>query len=164
MSRLPRSPSPIRENQTAADAVDEAAAERLGMNRTDLRVMDLTGQSGGRMTAGAIAEAAHLTTGAVTTLVDRMEKKGYLKRVRDTEDRRKVLVELTAKVKRRLGDIDGPIGERAYETLRQYSDKELRLLRDVVREGTTFLQERVQLSIRDDLVDKAQLHYDVTEP
>ncbi len=134
----------IRENQTAVDAVDEAASRRLGVNRTDLRVMDIIEQNGGRMTAGAIADAAHLTTGAVTTLVDRLEKKGYLKRARDKEDRRKVLVELTPKAKKRLGEIYGPIGQQAYETLKQYSDKELKLFRDFILRGRDFLRQHTE--------------------
>src|ERR687896_1281761 len=86
-----------REYGTANDAVDAAAAERLGLNRTDMAILDILDQTGGKTTAGALAEASHLTTGAITAVVDRLEEKGYVGRARDKEDRRRVLVELTKK-------------------------------------------------------------------
>ena len=65
----------------------------LGLNPTDVRCVDLLDQHG-TMTAGALAELAGLSTGAVTFLLDRLERAGFVRRVRDLEDRRRVLVEL----------------------------------------------------------------------
>jgi len=54
----------------------------------------------GPLTAGRLAKLAHLSPGAMTTLLDRIERAGFAKRRRDTEDRRQVLVEVTPKLRR----------------------------------------------------------------
>ena len=84
----------VREEQVANEIVDDHVALFLGINRTDGRCLDIV-ERHGRMTAGALATESGLTTGAVTALVDRLEAAGYLQRVRDTTDRRKVFIELT---------------------------------------------------------------------
>jgi DNA-binding MarR family transcriptional regulator len=84
----------VRAEQVANEIVDEQVTEFLGINRTDSRCLDIV-ERHGRMTAGALAEESGLTTGAVTALVDRLERAGYLHRIRDTADRRKVFIELT---------------------------------------------------------------------
>src|SRR3970040_1730273 len=84
----------MREYQRANDAFDEALTVRMGLNRTDGRCIALL-QERRRMTAGELAEAVGLTTGAVTAVVDRLEKAGWARRVRDDADRRRVLVEPT---------------------------------------------------------------------
>ena len=84
----------VRSEQVANEIVDDHVAQFLGINRTDGRCLDIV-ERHGRMTAGALAVEASLTTGAVTAVVDRLEAAGYLQRVRDTADRRKVFIELT---------------------------------------------------------------------
>jgi DNA-binding MarR family transcriptional regulator len=84
----------VRSEQVANEIVDDHVAQFLGINRTDGRCLDIV-ERHGRMTAGALAAESGLTTGAVTALVDRLETAGYLQRVRDTADRRKVFIELT---------------------------------------------------------------------
>jgi len=84
----------VRAEQVAHEIADEHVTEFLGINRTDSRCLDIV-ERRSRMTAGALAEESGLTTGAVTALVDRLERAGYLRRVRDTADRRKVFIELT---------------------------------------------------------------------
>ena len=128
----------IRRYQNAQDEFDDAASERLGINRTDQRCMDILDMHG-QMTAGQLAAASGLSTGAVTTLLDRLERAGYLRRVRDTVDRRRVLVELAPEARKRAGEIWGPIAEEAGERLVRYSDDELVFLRDFMTESREFL-------------------------
>ena len=78
----------------ATDRFDHAVADALGVNRTDMRCMDMLEREG-PLPAGRLAEAAGLTSGAMTTALDRLERAGFVRRVRDREDRRRVLVELT---------------------------------------------------------------------
>jgi DNA-binding MarR family transcriptional regulator len=87
----------IRRSQNATDRFDQAVADALGMNRTDMRCIDVL-QREGPVTAGRLAEATGLTTGAMTTALDRLERAGYARRTRDAADRRRVVVELTPKV------------------------------------------------------------------
>src|SRR3979411_2911783 len=79
--------------QRSTDAFDDAVAQRLGLNRSDLRCLDWL--SDGPKSAGQLAAATGLTSAATTTLVDRLERRGLVRRVRDAADRRKVLVEMT---------------------------------------------------------------------
>src|SRR5262245_64788560 len=72
-------------------AYDEALADRLGLNPTDLRCLELVVAEPG-ITAGRLAERADLTTGAVTGVVDRLESAGFVRRQPDPADRRSVTV------------------------------------------------------------------------
>src|SRR4051794_4420460 len=84
----------VRAAQTAVDAMDDAAARALGINRTDGRCFDTIDREA-PLPAGRLAERSGLTTAAVTAVLDRLEGAGYARRVRDPDDRRRVLVELT---------------------------------------------------------------------
>ena len=96
----------VRASQTAVDLVDEAVAEYLGIHRTDARCLDILDQEG-PMTAGHLAERARISPGAMTTLLDRLERKGLARRTRDTEDRRRVLVEVTPELRRMARELYG---------------------------------------------------------
>jgi DNA-binding MarR family transcriptional regulator len=128
----------IRRHQNAQDLFDELVAERLGINRSDQRCLDIVDQHG-RISAGELARESGLSTGAITTLLDRLERAGYVRRIRDTDDRRRVLVELTDLARERAEEIWGPIAASATRGLAVYSDAELRLIRDFLRGGRDFL-------------------------
>jgi DNA-binding MarR family transcriptional regulator len=125
----------IRRFQQAADAMDEAATEAMGINRTDGRCLDVIDVHGSPMTAGELALAADLSPGAVTTVIDRLERAGYARRVPDPRDRRRVLVELTPRARKVTEDLYGPMGEAGAEALAGYSVAELERIRDFLRTG-----------------------------
>ncbi len=85
------------------------------------------------MTAGEIAEAAQLTTGAVTGVLDHLEASGWVRRVRDTVDRRRVRVELTDRIERESPAVYGPLLADSEELLRSFSDEQLAVIVDFVR-------------------------------
>ena len=89
-------------------AFDNLAAERLGLNRTDLHCINIIENSGG-LTAGELAAESGLTTGAVTGVVDRLERAGFARRVSDPTDRRRVKLEVTPKFYARADKIWGPV-------------------------------------------------------
>jgi DNA-binding MarR family transcriptional regulator len=99
----------VRLAQTADDMFDETVVEFLGVSRSDGRCLDIVDRLG-RCTAGRLAAESGLTTGAVTALVDRMERAGYLRRVRDTADRRKVWIETTERTRQFDVHIWGHLG------------------------------------------------------
>lgn len=107
----------------------EAVAGRLGLNSTDLKCLDLA-RAEASVTAGRIAELTGLTTAAVTSVIDRLEASGLVRRVRDISDRRKVMVvpvpERAAEVGRLFESLD-----RAMKQLySEYSSEDLALIRD----------------------------------
>lgn len=114
--------------QRSTDTLDDAVANHLGINRTDLRCLDWLYD--GPMSAGQLAEAAGLTSAAMTTLLDRLEAKGFVRRERATTDRRKVLVEMTQTCRELVEDLYGPIAVEGVTLLESVSDAELGLLCD----------------------------------
>ena len=89
-------------------AFDKLAAERLGVSVTDLHCLNIVESRHG-VTAGELAVESGLTTGAVTAVIDRLERAGYARRVRDERDRRKVKVEVTDEFYARANEIWGPV-------------------------------------------------------
>lgn len=109
------------------DQLDEAVANRAGLHRTDLRCLEIVAR-GGPLSAGRLAALAGLSTSAVTSVIDRMERAGRMRRVPDSADRRKVMVEVTEQARREgqaafTGLIDG-----TDSLLARYSYQELVLL------------------------------------
>jgi DNA-binding MarR family transcriptional regulator len=115
-------------------AFDDATAARLGVNRTDLNCIDIIERHGG-ITAGDLAKESGLTTGAVTAVIDRLERAGYARRVRDDEDRRRVTVEVTPELEQRAGAIYGPMVEEWQAMMNRATAEQLRLMLDFMREA-----------------------------
>ncbi|HEY7122430.1 MAG TPA: MarR family transcriptional regulator [Ktedonobacterales bacterium] len=136
----------IAEFQDAAGMVDEAVAQRMGINLTDLRCLGLLLRHGA-MGAGQLAAAAELSPGAMTAALDRLERLGYIARVRSSTDRRGVIVEVTPTAYQLLEACYGPLGLEGLARLEQYSAAELILLRDFLRQGRE-LQMRHAARIR----------------
>ncbi len=130
-----------RASQVAVDKMDEAGGRALGINRTDGRCIDIV-QRAGRISAGELAQRAALTTGALTAVVDRLEEKGYLRRVADPEDRRRVLVEVTGLLERRALELWGPMVERAMPMLAGFSSAELETILRFLRISTELNEQR----------------------
>jgi DNA-binding MarR family transcriptional regulator len=114
----------VQDLQDATDLIDELAARRLGVNRTDLRCLSRL-SARGPQTSTELAIAAGLTGGAMTTAVDRMEHAGLVQRVRDAADRRRVLVHLTDEAERLSEQIWGPIAADAQAELAALTPTEL---------------------------------------
>ena len=89
-------------------AFDKLAAARLGVSVTDLHCLNIVESRHG-LTAGELAVESGLTTGAVTAVIDRLERAGFARRVRDERDRRKVKVEVTDAFYARAADIWAPV-------------------------------------------------------
>jgi DNA-binding MarR family transcriptional regulator len=132
-----------RAHEAANDAFDEVARERLGINRTDLRCLNII-ENEGPLTAGRLAERSGLTTAAVTSVLDRLERVGYARRVRDQPDRRQVLVEVTPLLAERATPIWGPLGEEARSTLGRMSADELQALIDFYRLGIALNERHIE--------------------
>jgi DNA-binding MarR family transcriptional regulator len=111
-------------------AFDNRAAAALGVNLTDLHCLNIVENRGG-VTAGALAAEAGLTTGAVTGVVDRLERAGYARRVRDAADRRRVTIEVTDDFYARANEIWRPVAaDWQAEFARRFSSDQLDLIAD----------------------------------
>ena len=113
----------MRDYQRGVDAIDQAVADRLGINRTDLRIIDEL--SDGPRAAGDLAVRVGLSAAAMTTALDRLENKGHARRIRDSGDRRKVLVEITEAARAVCQEAMGPIAEEGRLLLAGFTEPEI---------------------------------------
>lgn len=95
------------------------------------------------MPAGRLGELTGLTTGAVTGVIDRLEKAGYARRTNDPKDRRRTIVEPTGnkKFEKRIETIFKPLHEKMHKLLSSYSDGELTFLLNATTEITAQIHE-----------------------
>jgi DNA-binding MarR family transcriptional regulator len=127
----------VRRSHGATDRFDQAVAEAMGLNRTDMRCLDVIEREG-PVPAGRLAEVTGLTSGAITTVLDRLERADYARRVHDSADRRRVLVELTPQARKHAGEFYLPHAEASEEIYERYTREQLELLLGFVREGREF--------------------------
>lgn len=131
----------IRAGQRATDVVDELVCQLLGINRTDARCLDILEQEGS-MSAGQLAQESRLTTGAITAVIDRLERAGYARRVPDPGDRRRVLVEATETAFATATELMVEPMIALWQPLRErYTDEQLRSFIEFTRAGRE-IQER----------------------
>ena len=130
----------VRAYQTGVDNFDQAVADHVGINRTDGRCIDLIDQAGG-MTAGELAKAAGLTTGAVTAVIDRLEKAGVAQRVADPKDRRRVRIEVTPKLWELSEPMYAPMLAESQAIIDDLSDEE-------ITRFTEFMNRVIELQAR----------------
>ena len=139
----------IRRTGSLIQLMGMAAAERIGINATDLNCLNLLSFRG-RMTAGELATATGLTTASITGVVDRLQEAGYVTRERDPHDRRRVVVQLVLDTALRdVASVFLPMIRSWQAMAARYSDDELRLIVDfyarmeeVLREHLGRLRER----------------------
>jgi DNA-binding MarR family transcriptional regulator len=117
----------------------QSLADKLGLNLTDYKVLGMIGEG---VTAGKIAEATGLSTGMVTTVVDRLEKKHYVYRDKDAHDRRKVIIKLhKEKVDSELAPLFQSFGQVMGKLFSKYNAEELALLEDFMRSSIDIFQQ-----------------------
>jgi DNA-binding MarR family transcriptional regulator len=107
----------------------QTAASKNGLGITDMKTISTLMQEG-PMTAGQIAARLSLTTGAITSVIDRLEKAGIAKRYPDAKDRRKVIVKVVPERIKQTGNTYDSIGKAFGALLQKYSTKELEFLVD----------------------------------
>src|SRR5215475_8164996 len=120
----------MRRTGSLMQLMGQAAADRIGINSTDLNCLNILSFSG-QMTAGDLAKATGLTTASITGVIDRLEEAGFVRRERDPHDRRRVVVRLALdKAKQEVASVFAPMLRDWREMAARYSDDELRLIVD----------------------------------
>lgn len=122
-----------------------AIAERLGLNPSDHKCADLIWNETGPVTAGRLAELTGLSTGAITGVVDRLERAGFVARVPDPKDRRRVVI--ACSTEGRAPDIRHlfvPMMLGMVAVCENYSDAELTLILDFMRRCGEMSESRIQ--------------------
>ena len=134
----------LQRYQRSVQAFDDAVGRALGLGPTDLRCLDWLAD--GPKTAGVLATATGLRPAATTALLDRLEAKGLVERVRDESDRRRVLVRMTEEGARSTYAMYAPLVDEGAHLLAGLTPAELARMRKLVeamRELTDRQRERV---------------------
>ena len=119
----------LRALSTEIDRLDQAAADQYGLNRTDMRALDLVGRAG-PLAPTALARLLGFTTGGVTTVLDRLERAGYIRRRPDPADRRRLVVEVTQATAARDAEVFGGLIHQTSDLLSGYTDDQLLVIDD----------------------------------
>ena len=122
--------------------LSDTVAKLVGANPTDLECLDLLGL-GGPTTAGKLATHTGLTTGATTAVIDRLERAGFARRLRSTEDRRSVLVEAMPERLRQIEALYEPLAAAVARLNEEYGDRQLAVIVDYLSRAVTLAAEHV---------------------
>ncbi len=121
----------------------QAIAQSVGLNATDTKCIELILREPERsVTAGWLSNMTGLTTGAITHIIDRLEKRQFIERVRDPQDRRKVLIRVRPETLKPLVPKYESVGNAYISMVEQYSNEELQLI-------CNYLEKTAELSKRE---------------
>jgi DNA-binding MarR family transcriptional regulator len=134
----------MRETSTVTILFHQAIADRLGMNVTDHKCAGILAKSG-PITAGELARITGLTTGAITGVIDRLESAGFVRRARDSSDRRRVIIEPDPKrIDSRIVPLFASMGQAAARLYDRYSVDELTLIVDFAVRSRAVAEEETR--------------------
>jgi DNA-binding MarR family transcriptional regulator len=126
----------------------QAVAIRFGLSESDIETLEAL-MDVGASTAGRLSELTGLTSGAITRVIDRLEQAGYVRRIPDPADRRRVIVELVPEKVAAVQSTLGRIGQASVEEIGRYTDAQLALINDfltrmeqITRDEATTLRDR----------------------
>ncbi|HWW27680.1 MAG TPA: MarR family transcriptional regulator [Caulobacter sp.] len=117
----------LRQASAQSLLISQAVAAQVGLHTTDLECLDIL-QIQGKASAGDLARRTGLSTGAVTALLDRLEKAGYVERLADPTDRRRVLAVPRPEAMGRLFQIYAPLRARMEALYEDYDDEQMALI------------------------------------
>jgi DNA-binding MarR family transcriptional regulator len=128
-----------------------AVAEHVGVHPTDIETMDLLNTLG-TMTAGELSEHTGLSSGATTRLIDRLVRKGYVRRKADEVDRRRVLIEPIYENLGELAELFQPMLEGMDEVFSSFSDEQLATIVEFARKSNAHVA-RINAELRAQMDD-----------
>jgi DNA-binding MarR family transcriptional regulator len=133
-----------RDFSTSVVLFQEALASKLGLNATDYRCLELIIRKD-PMTAKALAEEVRLTTGAITGIVDHLEKAGYVERLENPKDRRSIIINpliTHQKIHEKLGNTMDSYRDAIAGLFKRYDSNQVAAIVDFLREFVIVLKEQ----------------------
>lgn len=120
-----------------------AVADKLGLNPSDHKCADVLREQPGPITAGRLAELTGLSTGAITGVLDRLERAGFVARGQDPNDRRRVVIRCTPERAPDLRSLFMPLRDGTIASCSRYTDGELRLILDFMQSTELVVQDHM---------------------
>jgi DNA-binding MarR family transcriptional regulator len=136
----------IRELKTSSSRgilFHQTLADWLGLNITDHKCLGFLLEEGPQ-TAGRLAELTGLTTGAITGVIDRLEKAGYVKREKDSHDRRRVMIEPIFGSEAKMTSLFASLAQASMEMSAHYSHDELNVILRFVKESSEMMYKETE--------------------
>ncbi|HEY2734116.1 MAG TPA: MarR family transcriptional regulator [Polyangiales bacterium] len=124
-----------RQGSTRSVLLHSMIAERLGLNPSDHKCADLLALEPEPSTPGRMAELTGLSTGAITGVLDRLERAGFVVREPDPNDRRRTLVRLTPEHMPNMKRIFAPLADGMERLCAKYTLEELSLILHFMRQA-----------------------------
>ncbi|MGH2466606.1 MAG: MarR family winged helix-turn-helix transcriptional regulator, partial [Candidatus Limnocylindrales bacterium] len=121
----------------------QAVAERLGMGATDLTCLTVL-LTEGPAAAGSLAARTGLTSGAITGVVDRLERSGWVRRISDPADRRRVIIEALVEHAAALRPVFDPLLEEATAIHARFSERDRATIGRYVEASIDLLADQVR--------------------
>jgi DNA-binding MarR family transcriptional regulator len=128
---------------TEVDHLTGVAAAHDRLNRTDLRALQVL-RAGGGLTAGALAGALNVTSGATTRVIDGLVRNGHVVRQADRRDRRRVLVRLTESAAQLVDDTYAELRAEVRAHLHPYGDSELETLARFLAQASSLMGDHAR--------------------
>ncbi|MEN1969523.1 MarR family transcriptional regulator [Lentibacillus sp. N15] len=129
----------LRKFSTRMTLFQQNIAHSLGVFHTDLKCADIINETG-PINPSELAKESGLTTGTVTTLIDRLVDAGYVTRQRDPNDRRKVFICANKEEQSKIKDLYIPLAKSIAQLCDRYSDEELKSIFDFMHQVTKIVQ------------------------
>lgn len=133
-----------RRMSTRSVLLHAAVADKLGLNPSDHKCADVLRSQPGPITAGRLAELTGLSTGAITGVLDRLERAGFVARDHDPNDRRRVVIRGTPERAPDLRPLFMPLRDAMIAFCARYTDAELTLILDFMQSSEEVMQEHMQ--------------------
>ena len=129
----------------------QTVAVRFGLTESDIEALEVLLDTGSA-TAGRLSELMGLTTGAVTRVIDRLEQAGYVRRVPDPADRRRVVVEIVTEQAAAVESTLDRVNIKSAAEIGQYSDEELAVINDFLTKVATITRDEAT-ALRESPID-----------
>ncbi len=133
-----------RNISTVSVLFHQSVSELAGLTGADHKYLEVI-YSHGPLTAGKLAELTGLTTGAITGVIDRLEREGLVAREKDPNDRRKVVVVIRQdKAMQKIGSIFGEVKQKLDLAYAQFTLDELKTIKKYLEISFTFFEQQLQ--------------------
>lgn len=131
----------VREIEVVGSLVEvqvAGVARRHGLSHAALNALAVIEGNGAPISAGEVGALMHITSGTMTSVLDTVERKGYIRRLADADDRRKVLVDVTPEGQAVLDRMLPEVQQLCAAIMGAVGDRQLQAIVDalaMVREG-----------------------------
>lgn len=137
----------LRKLTTRTVLFQQKAAHSLGVIHTDFKTADILNEVG-PLTAGELGKITGLSTGSVTALIDRLEQAGYVRREKDPNDRRRVIIVPVKERQKFIKEHYVPLNKSFSELCSHYNEEELSLIIGFIEKTIAIHEKEIQRSSR----------------